>query len=82
MKCPFCGEEMILGHIQPTGFVSVFWLPMNVDYKDLCKRSLTVQKIEEAGGRILGTATNHLLLSATLCDTFLCKTCNYLISQL
>ena len=80
MVCPFCGEEMILGHIQPIGAKSTFWLPHNARLKAL--EPLTVKSIERVGGRVIGTATPFGLLSATLSDTLLCPKCNVLITKL
>ena len=83
MKCPFCGEEMILGRIQPAGWRIPYWLPDKVVVKDL-PFYLTAKRIERAGGRIVGTATNIGigLVAEELCGSALCETCNLLITQL
>lgn len=57
---------MVLGHIQPIGFRSAFWLPDNVGIKNLGPGFLTVDKIEHAGGHIIGEATNFGVLSTSL----------------
>lgn len=82
MKCPFCGGEMVLGHIQPMGLRSAFWLPDNVGIKNLGPGFLTVDKIKHVGGHIVGEATNFGLLSASLTDSFLCQKCSLLITKL
>lgn len=73
---------MILGRIPPIGIRSAFWLPANVRIKDLGPGFLTVNKIEELGGRVLGTATNFALLSTSSSNSFLCQKCNLLVTQL
>ena len=82
MKCPFCGEEMVLGHIQPIGLRSAFWLPDNVGIKDLGPGFLTANKIKHVGGHIIGESTNFGVLSASLTDSFLCQKCSLLITKL
>lgn len=82
MFCPFCGKKMVLGHIQPVGIRSAFWLPDNVGIKDLGHGFLTVKRVEKAGGHIIGTATNFALLSTSLSDSLLCQKCNLLITKL
>lgn len=82
MNCPFCGEEMVLGHIQPIGLRAAFWLPDNVGIKDLGPGFLTVKGVEQLGGHIIGTATSFGLLSTSLTDSLFCQKCNLLITQL
>ena len=73
---------MVLGHIQPMGLRSAFWLPDNVGIKDLGHGFLTVKGIEQVGGHVIGNATNFGLLSASLSDSLLCQKCNLLITKL
>jgi hypothetical protein len=82
MKCPFCGGEMVLGHIQPIGLRSAFWLPDNVGIKNLGPGFLTVDKIKHVGGHIIGEATNFGVLSTSLTDSLLCQKCSLLITKL
>lgn len=82
MKCPFCGEEMVLGHIRPIGGRAPVWLPGDLEVTDLRPRPFTVKNVERAGGRVIGKAINFAVLYTSLADSLLCKKCNLLITQL
>ena len=73
---------MVLGHIQPIGWRSAFWLPDNVGMKDLGPGFLTVKSVEQVGGHLIGNATSFGLLSTSLSDSLLCQKCNLLITKL
>lgn len=81
MKCPYCGTEMILGHIQPLGLRATFWIPENVSVKEI-GFFLTVDGVRKVGGYPIGVATNIGFFSAQLADSFLCEQCKFLITKL
>lgn len=82
MQCPFCGEEMVSGHIRPIGGRAPVWLPGDLDVTDLRPRPFTVKNVERAGGRVIGKAINFAVLYTSLADSLLCKKCNLLITKL
>lgn len=80
MKCPFCGAEMVPGHIQPFGLRAPFWLPDDVE---LPRSSfLSTKVVESVGGRVIGRASCLAFLAQTLSPTHLCPKCDFLITQL
>lgn len=82
MKCPYCGEEMTLGYIQPAGGRNPCWLPEPLKSNWLGFRYFSVGSIEQAGGRVLGTTTEQGLFCTSLSDSLLCPRCDILITKL
>ncbi len=87
MKCPFCGEEMVLGHIQPVGGRVPVWLPGSLTVTDLRPHFFTVKNVERAGGCVIGRAISFGVLyrasdKASRPDSMWCKKCDVLITKL
>ena len=80
MNCPFCSEQMECGQIYaPNGRIS-YWLPKDAPpNKGL---ALTVRKVKQRRGVILGEAGPVAMIAKRLPNSYYCKRCGCVITML
>ena len=77
-RCPYCGEEMTIGHIHSDGGRAAWWLPDRAEPGTL----VTERSIEKRGGFLLGKATKVGLFATDLPESLYCAKCGILITKL
>lgn len=80
MDCPFCSEPMECGQIYaPNGRIS-YWLPKDAPPNE--GLALTVKKVKQRRGMILGEAGPFAMIAKRLPDSYYCKHCRRVITKL
>ena len=83
MKCPYCGEEMVPGHIETQAGHPAFWLPHQMNLREASGSLLvSVKRVEESGGKLLGRRSIPHFLHMLPFESMCCRKCDILITPL
>lgn len=80
MDCPFCSERMARGEVCAPNESIPYWLPEDAPPNGGWR--LSVRRIEQRGGVILGRASNVGMIAKWHPDSFYCERCGCLITML
>ncbi len=78
MKCPYCTQEMVIGHIHAPASYGVYWLP---ETSTIDGMTISSKKIEEVGGVLLDEVTKVGFISKGKIQTYYCEKCNVFITK-
>lgn len=83
MKCPYCGEEMVPGHIETQAGHPAFWLPHQMNLREASGSILlSVKRVEASGGKLLGRRSIPFFPHMRPFESMRCRKCDILITPL